>query len=196
MAIGTVSTAWAADEEKSITQRLVEADAKLALQKLEADVNKNGTAATLSAAPAGADTQKKAEDHKPKTIAVYGVDGSAAGLPIMLRSYVKWDDEIYPAKVGTTWRGYRVASISSEEGTLLVRGKERLIAPVVRNDARVFARTTPTGTEATTAQRPAGPLPPQAGAMQSSTFMPVGPMGGPAPAPFQAQTPPPGPAAH
>ena len=126
-----------ADGVKTITQQLLEKDAQLALQKLDQDLAK-GNPAPTSVAAAPASSEQRARDEAPKTIALYGVDGRAAGLPLTLRSYVKWGDQVYAAKVGGSVRGYKVVAIS-EAGTKLSRGKLTVNAARVDEDAVILA---------------------------------------------------------
>ncbi|MFP3617601.1 hypothetical protein SB778_46985, partial [Paraburkholderia sp. SIMBA_050] len=74
------------------------------------------------------------ERSRPRTIALYGVDGRAAGGAVSLRSYVQWGGETYSAKVGAKWRGYTVNAIS-ESGTTLTKGKAKIFAPYEQDDA-------------------------------------------------------------
>lgn len=177
-----------ADDDKSITQKLIEADGKVALQKLEQDLAKTAPAPPVSAAPAGAATVKPHE-RSPQTIALYGVDGRAAGGAVNLRSYVRWGDQIYPARVGAKWRGFTVADISGA-GTTFARGKTKVFAPLVQEDAAVLLDSGRAGGQEATTARPAAPLPAQVPAMAPG--FPTGPqMPMPQPA-FQppAPTPP------
>ncbi|MCY0853403.1 hypothetical protein [Cupriavidus sp. D39] len=151
-----------ADDDKSITQRLIEADGKVALQKLEQDLAKSAPAPALTAAPAGA-TTVKARERSPQTIALYGVDGRAAGGAMSLRSYVRWGDQVYPARVGAKWRGFTVADISGA-GTTFTRGKTKVFAPLVQEDAAVLLDAGRVGGPEAAA-RPAAPLPAQVPAM-------------------------------
>ena len=50
-----------ADDDVSITRKLIEADGKVALQKLEQDLAKTAPAPTLTAAPAGAKDQQQGD---------------------------------------------------------------------------------------------------------------------------------------
>ena len=78
-----------ADGVKTVTQELLEKDAKLALQKLDQDLAKGNPAPTSVAATPSSSPDQHARDAAPKTVALYGMDGRAAGLPLTLRSYVK-----------------------------------------------------------------------------------------------------------
>lgn len=146
-----------ADDDKSITRKLIEADGKVALQKLEQDLAKTAPAPALTAAPAGA-TTVKAHERSPQTIALYGVDGRAAGGAVNLRSYVRWGDQVYPARVGAKWRGFTVADIS-EAGTTFARGKTKVFAPLVQEDAAVLLESGRAGGPEAATARPAAPLP-------------------------------------
>lgn len=131
-----VAGAAHAEDAKTVTQLLLEKDAQLALQKLDKDIANTAPAPlSVNAAPAG--QAKDARSEAPKTIAIYGVDGRAAGLPVTLRSYVKWDDQVYAAKVGGTVRGYKVMAIT-ETGTRLARGKHIVSADRVDDDAVIL----------------------------------------------------------
>ena len=152
-----------ADDDKSITQKLIEADGKVALQKLEQDLAKTAPAPALTAAPAGA-TTVKAHERSPQTIALYGVDGRAAGGAVNLRSYVRWGDQVYPARVGAKWRGFTVADIT-EAGTTFARGKTKVFAPLVQEDAAVLLESGRAGGPDAATARPAAPLPAQVPAM-------------------------------
>jgi len=145
-----------ADGVKTITQQLLEKDAQLALQKLDQDLAK-GNPAPTSVAAAPASSEQRARDEAPKTIALYGVDGRAAGLPLTLRSYVKWGDQVYAAKVGGSVRGYKVVAIS-EAGTKLSRGKLTVNAARVDEDAVILAGEQ-SGGEVRATSKQAGPLP-------------------------------------
>ncbi|RWA56017.1 hypothetical protein AU476_05525 [Cupriavidus sp. UYMSc13B] len=163
-----------ADDDKSLTQKLIDADAKVALQKLQQELDKNAPPAAVSAAPAGA-AVKSAVERAPQTIALYGVDGRGAGGAMTLRSYVRWGDQVYPAKVGAKWRGYTVLAIT-ESGTTLTRGKARVFAPVVQEDAAVLVdMPQPGGAGAARS----GPLPTPGAASAQSTppFFPLPSMG-------------------
>ncbi|MFC4524763.1 hypothetical protein [Cupriavidus pinatubonensis] len=131
-----------ADDDRSLTQKLLDADAKVALQKLQQELDKNAPPPPMLAAPAGAAAAMPAAEHAPQTIALYGVDGRAAGGAMTLRSYVRWGDQVYPAKVGGKWRGYTVSAIS-ESGTTFTRGKAKLFAPVVQDDAVALLNDAP-----------------------------------------------------
>lgn len=159
-----------ADDEKSVAQLLIDADAKLALQKINRDLDKGAGPAPVSAAPAGVPAAK-VRDRAPQTIALYGVDGRQAGGSMNLRSYVKWGDQVYPARVGAKWRGFTVSDIS-EAGTTFSRGKAKVFAPLVQEDAAVLLEP-PRGAVAGGAQAtPAGPLPAQAGGFAPGPFPP------------------------
>nr|WP_315591822.1 hypothetical protein [uncultured Cupriavidus sp.] len=159
-----------AEEVKTVTQLLLEKDAQLALQKLDKDIATTAPApASVNAVPAA--QQSRGRSEAPKTIAVYGMDGRAAGLPLTLRSYVKWDDQVYAAKVGGTLKGYKVISIT-EGGTRLARGKHVIDADRVDDDAVILvgneqgsARPSPSPTPAGTTPAAAAPGVPTPGAM-------------------------------
>ncbi len=181
-----------AEEVKTVTQLLLEKDAQLALQKLDKDIATTAPApASVNAVPAA--QQSRGRSEPPKTIAVYGMDGRAAGLPLTLRSYVKWDDQVYAAKVGGTLKGYKVISIT-EGGTRLARGKHVIAADRVDDDAVILvgteqgsARPSPSPTPASTTPPAAAPSMPIPGSM---------PMPSPVPTPGALPlTPPPAPAA-
>ncbi|KAI3611796.1 hypothetical protein D8I24_0054 (plasmid) [Cupriavidus necator H850] len=163
-----------ADDDKSLTQKLIDADAKVALQKLQQELDKNAPPAAVSAAPAGV-TVKSAVERAPQTIALYGVDGRGAGGAMTLRSYVRWGDQVYPAKVGAKWRGYTVSAIT-ENGTTLTRGKARVFAPVVQEDAAVLVDMLQPGGAGTARS---GPLPTQGAtsAQNTPSFFPLPSMG-------------------
>lgn len=187
-----------AEDDRSMTRKLIDADAKLALQKLEADLNKNVPTQNVSAAPAGVGVRSGGSEGGPHTIALYGVDGSAAGLPSNLRAYVKWGEQVYPARVGAKWRGYTVASIN-EDGTVLKRGKHVVLAPLDKDDAAVFERPSARAGDAAGGARPAGPMPGGAGVGQPGGTFGQGSPGllganspqtaAPFPAPMQAPMP-------
>ncbi|EKZ98862.1 hypothetical protein ACUXQ2_005520 [Cupriavidus metallidurans] len=190
-----------ADGVKTVTQQLLEKDAQLALQKLDQDLAKGNPAPTSVAATPTSSPEQRARDEAPKTIALYGVDGRAAGLPLTLRSYVKWGDQVYAAKVGGSMRGYKVVSIS-EAGTKLSRGKQTINAARVDEDAVILAGEQ-SGGETRTTPKHAGPLPggtqpggtpPVSGAPSGFTpFPPLQPKPGSStvPAPTAAPTQPP-----
>ncbi|RZT35407.1 hypothetical protein [Cupriavidus agavae] len=161
-----------ADGVKTVTQQLLEKDAQLALQKLDQDLAK-GNPAPTSVAAALASAEQRAHE-APKTIALYGVDGRAAGLPMALRSYVKWGDQVYAAKVGGSVRGYKVVSIS-ESGTKLVRGKQTINAAKVDEDAVILAGEQ-AGSEMRSSSKPAGPLPVPGATTGVSPFPPAMPL--------------------
>jgi len=123
-----------AEEAKPMTetQRLIAKDAQLAEQQLDQALAKGAPPPVVSAAPAGA-VAAAPKDRGPQTVAVYGVDASALGIRKELRGYVRWQGQLYPAKVGGTIRGYTVASVT-EKGTTLTRGKTRLVANLVEED--------------------------------------------------------------
>ncbi|AQV99471.1 hypothetical protein BJN34_36985 (plasmid) [Cupriavidus necator] len=160
-----------ADDDKSLIQKLIDADARVALQKLQQELDKNAPPPAVSAAPAGA-AAKAAAEHAPQTIALYGVDGRNAGGAVTLRSYVRWGDQVYPARVGAKWRGYMVSAIS-ERGTTFTRGKARVFAPVVQEDAAVLLESAQAG-NAGVAGVPArsGPLPTQAASLPTAQGTP------------------------
>lgn len=182
-----------ADGVKTVTQLLLEKDAQLALQKLDQDLAK-GNPAPTSVAATPTSTEQRARDEAPKTIALYGVDGRAAGLPLTLRSYVKWGDQVYAAKVGGSLRDFKVVSIS-EAGTKLVRGKQTINAARVDEDAVILAGEQ-SGSEVRSTAKTSGPLPggtPPVGGAPSG-FTPFPPMVAPAhpsalPTPVPAATP-------
>jgi len=181
-----------ADDDVSITRKLIEADGKVALQKLEQDLAKTAPAPTLTAAPAGA-TTVRAHERSPQTIALYGVDGRAAGGAVSLRSYVRWGDQVYPARVGAKWRGFTVADISAA-GTTFARGKTKVFAPLVEEDAAVLLESGRGGAPEAATARQAAPLPAQVPGMTPG-FPPAPQMPMPQPA-FQPPVPtPPLPAA-
>lgn len=159
-----------ADGVKTVTQQLLEKDAQLALQKLDQDLAKgNPTPTSIAAVP----VSQHARDESPKTIALYGVDGRAAGLPLTLRSYVKWGDQVYAAKIGGSVRGYKVVSIT-ESGTKLARGKQTLNAARADDDAVILVGEQSGGDRTT--PKPVGPLPgslPAAGAPSSVAPFPL-----------------------
>jgi len=156
LALALSGTAVADEDSKSMTQRLLEADGKVALQKLEQELAKGAPAP----APVAAAPSKSAEARRaPQTIALYGVDGAIAGGPLALRSYVKWGEQLYPAKVGARWRGYTVTAIT-EAGTTFSRGKSKLFAPMVLDDAAVlFEQKAPEPAMGAQSARLANPLP-------------------------------------
>ncbi|GJG97752.1 hypothetical protein [Cupriavidus pauculus] len=126
------TTALAADGQ-TLTEQLLERDARLAVQKLDHELAKLGAgpatppvSAVHSAAipPVAVDAKPTA----PRTIAVFGVDGQSAGLPVSLRSLVAWDGEVYAAKPGGEVRGYRVTEIHEATGTKLRKGKRVIVA--------------------------------------------------------------------
>lgn len=188
-----------ADDDKTITQKLVEADGRIALQKMEQDLNKGAPpAAAVSAAPTPAQVRAVADRSKARTIALYGVDSRAAGGTLSLRSYVQWGDEIHAARVGGKWRGYTVSAIT-ERGTTMAKGKTTVFAPYEQDDTVNLVEQRPQG-EAPTATRPAGPLPPQGSTpagftplippQPSPSPMPAAPVApAAAPAPFAAGFP-------
>ncbi|WP_228772563.1 hypothetical protein [Cupriavidus necator] len=155
LAFALAGTAVADEGGKTITQRLLEADGKVALQKLELDLAKGAPAPAPVAVPS-----KSAEAQRaPQTIALYGVDGATTGGPLALRSYVKWGEQLYPAKVGARWRGYTVTAIT-EAGTTFSRGKSKVIAPMVLDDAAVlFEQKATEPAMGAQSARPASPLP-------------------------------------
>ncbi len=80
--LGLVFTggAFADDDSKTITQKLIDADGRVALQKIEQDLNKGAApTAAVSAAPNTAQVKAETERSRPRTIALYGVDGRFAG---------------------------------------------------------------------------------------------------------------------
>ncbi|WP_454754751.1 hypothetical protein [Cupriavidus necator] len=173
LALALAGTAVADEDGRTITQRLLEADGKVALQKLELDLAKGAPAP----APVAAVPSKSAEARRaPQTIALYGVDGATAGGPIALRSYVKWGEQLYPAKVGARWRGYTVTAIT-EAGTTFSRGKAKVIAPMVLDDAAVlFEQKAAEPAMGAQSARPASPLPqiaPQILPQMTAPTMPV-----------------------
>lgn len=159
-----------ADDDKSLAQKLIDADAKVALQKLQQELDKNAPPTAVSAAPAGAAAAKPAAERTPQTIALYGVDGRAAGGAMTLRSYVRWGDQVYPAKVGGKWRGYTVSAIT-EIGTTFTRGKAKLFAPVVQDDAVVLLDDAPQSSKASAAAG-SGPWPIQGAGQPTAQGMP------------------------
>lgn len=196
--MAVVGSAYA-DDDKTLTQKLIEADGRLALQKMEQDLNKGTPPATVSSAPAAAPAPTEAraakERSKARTIALYGVDGRAAGGTLSLRSYVQWGGEICAARIGGQCRGYSVGAIT-ERGTTLAKGKTTVFAPYEQDDTVNLVEQGPQG-EAPTATRPAGPLPLQGSTPAGFTApvppqpslspMPAAPVMPPvAPAPFQA----------
>ncbi|MCK4118396.1 hypothetical protein ACI2UK_13725 [Ralstonia nicotianae] len=160
----------AAAQTKSVAERLIDGDATIALQKMQQQIDRTALAAVVSAAPAAGEPRRGAADSGPKTLALYGVDGSAAGLPVSLRTYVRWGDEVYAAKVGAKWRGYTVTGIS-EEGTTLAHGRRKLFAPLNKNDAGVFE--TPVATKPAAAVLQPAPMAGQP-TMQPAFAMPQG----------------------
>ncbi|SDD57400.1 hypothetical protein SAMN05216345_11198 [Cupriavidus sp. YR651] len=154
-----VGGAYADDNGKTLTQKLIDADGRVALQKMEQDLNKGAPPAAVSAAPTPAQVKAEADRSKPRTIALYGVDGRAAGGALSLRSYVQWGGETYAAKVGGKWRGYTISGIT-ESGTTLTKGKARIFAPYEQDDAVNLIDQRQSG-DASTAGRPSSPLQPQ-----------------------------------
>ena len=170
-----------ADDDKTITQKLVEADGRIALQKMEQDLNKGAPPAAVSAAPTPAQVKAVADRSKARTIALYGVDGRAAGGKLSLRSYVQWGGEICAARVGGQCRGYAVGAIT-ERGTTLAKGKTTVFAPYEQDDTVNLVEQRPQG-EAPTASRAAGPLPPQGSTPPGFTpLIPTQPSPSPTPA--------------
>lgn len=121
-----------AEGDKTVTRVLLEKDAQIAVHKADQELAKTNPAPVVTTtAPAAEQREGRGT---PKTVAIFGVDGSKAGLPITLRSYVKWGNQVYPAKVGGTVRGYKVVAIS-EAGTKLTKGKQTLTAERAGDDA-------------------------------------------------------------
>ncbi|MCP3018267.1 hypothetical protein [Cupriavidus basilensis] len=176
-----------AEEDKSITRQLIEADGKVALKKLNQDLAGNAPPPAVPAAPAGA-AEAKARERSPQTIALYGIDGTSAGGAVNLRSYVRWGEQVYPARVGAKWRGYTVSSIS-EAGTTFSRGKTKVFAPLVQDDAAVLFDTPRDSAAAGGQVRPAGPLPAPAGASISGFPVASPPVTPPAMPPIVPPTP-------
>ncbi|MCY0852669.1 hypothetical protein [Cupriavidus sp. D39] len=166
-----------ADDDRSLTQKLIEADGKVALQKLEQDLAKTAPPPALSAAPAGAATGK-VHERSPQTIALYGVDGRAAGGAVTLRSYVRWGDQVYPARVGANWRGFTVADIT-EAGTTFARGKTKVFAPLVQDDAAVLLDSRRDGGAEAGQARQTAPLPAPVPAMMPGFPPPQTPLPAP-----------------
>nr|WP_315597964.1 hypothetical protein [uncultured Cupriavidus sp.] len=156
LGLAIVGGAYADDDNKTITQKLIDADGRVALQKMEQDLNKGAPPAAVSAAPTPAQMKADAERSKPRTIALYGVDGRSAGGAMSLRSYVQWGGETYSAKVGARWRGYTISAIT-ESGTTLTNGKSKLFAPYEQDDAVNLFEQRPAGE--VNAARPTTPLP-------------------------------------
>lgn len=170
------------------TQRLIAKDAQLAEQQLDQELAKGAPPPIVSVAPAGA-TAAAPKDRGPQTVAVYGVDASALGIRKELRGYVRWQGQLYPAKVGGTIRGYTVASVT-EKGTTLTRGKTKLVANLVEED--LTALPGQLVDPEPTVSRKADPVPAGVGAGTAPTApqpQPVMPLRAPAmpamqPAPF------------
>lgn len=129
-----------AEGDKTVTRLLLEKDAQIAVQKADQELAKTNPAPVV-AAPAPTAEQREARA-VPKTVAIFGVDGSKAGLPVSLRSYVKWGNQIYPAKVGGSVRGFKVVSIS-ESGTRLSKGKQTLTAERADDDVVLLDEPAP-----------------------------------------------------
>ncbi|MEN7527675.1 MULTISPECIES: hypothetical protein [unclassified Cupriavidus] len=157
LGLAVVGGAYADDDTKTITQKLIDADGRVALQKIEQDLNKGAPPAAVSAAPNPAQAKAEVERSRPRTIALYGVDGRSAGGAMSLRSYVQWGGETYSARVGAKWRGYTVSAIT-ESGTTLTKGKSKLFAPYEQDDAVNLFEQRPGG-EGMNAARPSSPLP-------------------------------------
>jgi len=164
-----------AEGDKTVTRVLLEKDAQIAVQKADQELAKTNPAPVVTTTAPTAE-QREARG-VPKTVAIFGVDGSKAGLPVTLRSYVKWGSQVYPAKVGGTVRGYKVVSIS-ESGTKLAKGKQTLTAERADDDAMPFEE--PPVQRASVANG-GGPLP--AHATGTPTAMPSQPPVMPAPFP-------------
>lgn len=157
LGLSIVGGAYADDDSKTITQKLIDADGRVALQKMEQDLSKGAPPAAVSAAPSPAQVKADAERSRPRTIALYGVDSRSAGGAVSLRSYVQWGGETYSAKVGAKWRGYTVSAIS-ESGTTLTKGKAKIFAPYEQDDALNLFEQRP-ASEGLGAARPSSPLP-------------------------------------
>lgn len=164
-----------AEGDKTVTRLLLEKDAQIAVQKADQELAKSNPAPVVVAPVPSAEREARGT---PKTVAVFGVDGSKAGLPVTLRSYVKWGSQVYPAKVGGSVRGYKVVSIS-ESGTKLSKGKQTLTAERAEDDSVLLDEPAQRGAAAS--GRPAGPLPSQAPA--AATGMPFQPPMMPMPLP-------------
>lgn len=121
-----------AEGDKTVTRVLLEKDAQIAVQKADQELAKTNPAPVVTT-PAATAEQREARG-TPRTVAIFGVDGSKVGLPVTLRSYVKWGEQVYAAKVGGSVRGYKVVSIS-ESGTKLSKGKQTLNAARADDDA-------------------------------------------------------------
>lgn len=159
-----------AEADKSVTRLLLEKDAQIAVQKADQELAKTNPApAVVTPAPTANQEVRTA----PKTVAVFGMDGSKAGLPVTLRSYVKWGSEVYPAKVGGTVRGYKVVAIT-ESGTTLSKGKHTLMA--ARADDEVVLSEEPAPRGGASAGRPAEPLPGHSPAAAIPSFPPSMPV--------------------
>lgn len=145
-----------AEGDKTVTRVLLEKDAQIAVQKADQELAKTNPAPVVTTTAPTAE-QREARG-TPKTVAIFGMDGSKAGLPVTLRSYVKWGNQVYPAKVGGTVRGYKVVAIS-EAGTKLTKGKRTLTAERADDDA-VLLEEPPV--QRASAANSGGPLPPRA----------------------------------
>jgi hypothetical protein len=166
-----------ADGDKTVTRVLLEKDAQIAVQKADQELAKTNPAPVVTTAAPTAE-QREARG-TPKTVAIFGVDGSKAGLPVTLRSYVKWGGQVYPAKVGGNVRGYKVVSIS-EAGTKLSKGKQTLTAERA-DDESVLLEEPPV--QRASVANGGGPLPAHAHAPGTATAMPSQPPVMPAPFP-------------
>jgi len=141
-----------AEGEKTVTQQLIDKDAQVAVQKLDQELAKTNPV-PITVAPVPSVT--RGGSGKPKTVALFGVDGSAAGLPVTLRSYVQWGEHVYKAKVGGTVREYKVVSITAA-GTKLAKGKQIVMAERLEDDAVLDV---PGTSETASSSRHAGPMP-------------------------------------
>ncbi|QET04102.1 hypothetical protein FOB72_18115 (plasmid) [Cupriavidus pauculus] len=185
IALAMTATCAHAEGDKSVTRVLLEKDAQIAVQKADQELAKTNPAPVVVTPPAA----PSREAHSvPKTVAVFGIDGSKAGLPVTLRSYVKWGNELYAARVGGSVRGYKVISIT-ENGTTFAKGKQTLTAARADDEAVLLEEPAPRTVNA--AARPAEPLPGQNPANNLAAPMPFAPS---MPAPVPAMAPPVAPA--
>lgn len=182
-----VAPAYADEDGKSLTRKLIDTEAQVALQKLEQDLTKGAPPAAVVATPTPAVVKAQAERARPRTIALYGVDGRAAGGVLSLRSYVQWGGETHAAHVGSKWRGYTVSSIS-ESGTTLTKGKSKVFAPYEQDDSvNLVDPTQETG--GASGARPAGPLPSAVAGSAAASNGPMPMMPPQLPAQFPGQLP-------
>ncbi|WP_354678532.1 hypothetical protein [Cupriavidus plantarum] len=189
IALAMTATYAHAEGEKSVTRVLLEKDAQIAVQKADQELAKTNPAPVVVAPPAAANRETHSA---PKTVAVFGIDGSKAGLPVTLRSYVKWGNELYAARVGGSIRGYKVVAIT-EGGTTFAKGKQTLTAARADDQAVLVEEPAPRTVNA--AARPAEPLPGQSSASSPAALMPFQPaIPASVPAPVPAMAPPVAPA--